>query len=182
VAATTGVEYSIIISWQRSNFLAGITGMQRNVELPRWLTAIAFASLTLFPSCTWQASPKVEVAPVSGAVRLDGQPVENVKVLFVPIDRHETGSRLPLAFAVTDENGRFTLAHTGGENGAVTGRNQVWLTTRRTEPTKQGESESPGVTEISPELLPARYNRATELVFDVPPEGTDRADFDLKSD
>lgn len=154
--------------------------MQKSLRLRQVFRTVPFLTLTLFPSCAWQTVDKVDVAPVSGTVTLDGQAVEDVKVLFVPIDRQEGGSRLPLAFAVTDAEGRYTLAHTGGENGAVVGRNQVWLSTRRVARAKEAESQEAETT--SEEKIPAKYNRSTELVFDVPVEGTKNADFDLQSE
>jgi len=120
------------------------------------------------------------VAPVSGTVRLDGEPIENVKVLFVPLERNEDGKQGPIAFAVTDAKGHYTLAHRGGGHGAAIGRNQVWLTARRTEKKKNADGKSE-LVELSQELIPSKYNAETKLVVDVPAKGLKVADFDLKS-
>lgn len=120
------------------------------------------------------------VAPVSGTVRMDGKPLENVKVLFVPLERNKNGKQEPVAFAVTDAKGHYTLAHRGGGHGAAIGRNQVWLSTRQTEKKKNAAGEIETV-EVREELIPAKYNTATQLVVDVPAKGMKNANFELKS-
>lgn len=120
------------------------------------------------------------VAPVSGTVRLDGESVENVKVLFVSLERNKDGKQGPVAFAVTDAKGHYTLAHRGGGHGAAVGRNQVWLTTRRIEEKKMADGETE-LVEVSPERIPSKYNTETELVVDVPANGMKNVDFELKS-
>lgn len=134
----------------------------------------------LLAGCRPPAQPDSKVAPVSGTVQLVGEPIEGVKVLFVPLDLDKDGQLGPVAFAVTDAKGHYTLAHRGG-HGAAIGRNQVWLTTRNVEKQKSAD----GVVEVAEtgsERLPAKYNESTELVFDVPETGTDKADFDLESE
>lgn len=120
------------------------------------------------------------VAPVSGTVRLDGKPIENVKVLFVPLERNKDGKQGPVAFAVTDAKGHYTLAHRGGGHGAAVGRNQVWLTTRRTKEEKNTEGQAE-LVEVQEELIPQKYNETTELIVEVPEKGMKNADFDLVS-
>ena len=158
------------------SFSSSIVGVLQGEVILLGLSAIV---TLLVGGC--QQAPQSKVAPVSGTVYLDGQPVENVKVLFVPIDRGISGNEGPIAFAVTDANGKYTLAHREGGNGAAVGRNQVWLTTRRVEKKKDEEGVAQTV-ETKEELIPPRYNKSTELVFDVSAEGTDKADFDLRSD
>lgn len=145
------------------------------------LQAAAVLTVVFLPACDWRPAQPAKTAPVSGTVRMDGEPLENVKVLFVPIDRSENGSRLPTAFAVTDAEGRYTLANTAGENGAVVGRNQVWLSTRSIENIKDEEGNTAEMKETSEEIIPAKYNKSTTLVFEVPVDGTVNADFELQS-
>lgn len=141
---------------------------------------LAGIALTTLFAAGCRPQQEKEVAPVSGTVKLDGKPLENVKVFFVPVSRGKDGKQGPIAFAVTDDKGHFTLAHQDDGIGAAIGRNQVWLTTRRVERKKDSEGEFQTV-ETTEELIPPKYNKLTELVVDVPKDGMNNADFDLKS-
>ncbi|MBN2295291.1 MAG: hypothetical protein JXM70_22865 [Pirellulales bacterium] len=118
-----------------------------------------------------------QLAPVSGQVRLDGQPLGECQVRFQPLAISENKVNPgPGSFAVTDEQGRFTLkAINPTRPGAVVGKHRVWLNTSK--PAGPMESESGRMT---PEKVPAKY-RNGQIEFDVLPEGTDQANFDLSS-
>jgi hypothetical protein len=110
-------------------------------------------------------------APVSGRVTLDGQPAQGVRVSFVPVFDSTTESASNSS-GLTDAEGRYTLrAINPPGNGAVAGKHRVFLT-------KLGTS-APGAP--PPELLPERYNTASELEFQVPAGGTSAANFGLQS-
>jgi len=112
------------------------------------------------------------VVPVSGRVTLNGQPVANVHVSFQPIatgSDHNPGGG---SYAFTDADGRFTLRLVDGETpGAVVGRHRVEITPRNTDDDadRRGKGAASGV--------PDRYNRNSELTFEVKRGGTDKADF-----
>src|SRR5262245_15280043 len=110
--------------------------------------------------------------PVSGRVTLNGQPLANVHVSFQPIavgpDRNPGGG----SYAVTDADGRFTLRLVEGDApGAVVGKHRVEITPRNTDDDadRRGKGAATGV--------PTRYNRNSELTFEVKRGGTDKADF-----
>jgi hypothetical protein len=60
-----------------------------------------------------------QMAPVTGVVLLNGQPVEGAAVLFTP----EAGGRP--ADGVTDKEGKFTLQTFAPGDGAVIGKHKV---------------------------------------------------------
>lgn len=64
---------------------------------------------------------EMKVAPVSGTVTLDGEPLERASVLFLP----EKGRP---SFGVTDEYGIYHLAYSRAENGAEVGDCTVKIT------------------------------------------------------
>src|SRR5262245_40034124 len=120
------------------------------------------------------------VAPVSGRVTLDGKGVPGVHVAFQPIatgsDKNPGGG----SYAITDAEGRFTLRLVEGEQpGAIVGKHRVEITTRGLEadPTSDLRVKAPpGAVSI-----PEKYNRTSDLTFDVPAGGTSEANFDLQS-
>jgi hypothetical protein len=79
---------------------------------------------------------------------------------------------LPSSFGTTDKDGHYTLVLTGGDQskGAVVGKHKVMITL--------GTAGSADATERAfHKQLPDRYNRKTELEFEVP-EGGGEANFD----
>ena len=58
---------------------------------------------------------------VEGTVKLDGKPVANVVVQFMP----EKGHKVPLSTGQTDEGGHYTLTCDNGHSGAVLGKYTV---------------------------------------------------------
>ena len=102
-----------------------------------------------------------EIAPVTGAVTLDGAPLPGATVVFTPRDPGLKPSR-----AVTNDAGRYELTYLRDIKGAVVGTHEVRITTR---------------TEHKPvERLPARYHSDTEIEAEVSPDGGE-INFDLKS-
>jgi hypothetical protein len=121
-------------------------------------------------------SKDYELAPVSGVVTLDGQPVPQAEVVFQPIGTAEKSAPGPGSVARADESGRFELKTIRDEPGAVVGSHSVAIYSHREAPA--GGSD----VDVGPprtEAIPARYNVDTKLTFDVPADGTTAADFKL---
>lgn len=130
-----------------------------------------------------------ELGSVTGKVTLDGNPVTNGLVTFVPV-----GGGRP-ATGKTDENGQYVLVGVDGK-GALLGQHQVSVTTVKEAATvteirsdspeyaKQavsGSSSSDYNTAKVVEPIPARYNTNTELSFEVK-AGSNVIDLELKSE
>ena len=133
----------------------------------------------LLPALVGCSREPYRVAPVSGQVTLNGKPLPNAHVHFAPIGSkdHDPG---PTAQGKTDANGRFTLRlDHPPQPGAVVGKCRVFITTADTDVRGGAQPDAGG--KKTKELVPARYNQETTLIFDVPPEGTDQANFPLKS-
>ena len=135
--------------------------------------------LTLLAGCGGGSG--FDIAPVSGKVTLDGQPLADAVVTFLPQATGTGRDAGPTSWARTDAQGMYTLV-TSSEDpspGAVVGSHQVMITTAE-EP--QGDDERDDVYGSStPEKVPPRYNSATQLTIDVPAEGTDAANWELTS-
>jgi hypothetical protein len=109
--------------------------------------------------------------PVEGMVTLDGQPMANVQVLF---DQPETKSSNAY-LGKTDEQGRYALKPVGrDQSGAAPGSYRVSLTTAFLEAGARDD------TPLPPERIPPKY-RDGKLKYDVPENGTNEANFELKA-
>jgi hypothetical protein len=116
-----------------------------------------------------------QFAPVSGVVRLNDKPLAGASVSFEPVLR-EKATYGPGSHALTDGNGQFKLTVSAKNiQGAMIGKHTVRISLGDT---PKGD---PGGAHLTRELLPARYNSKSELAFEVPPGGTDAANFDLKN-
>lgn len=112
-----------------------------------------------------------KVVPVSGTVKLDGQPLTNGVVAFQPLGSKSQENPGPGSTAYTDASGRFTLATPDDGPGAVVGKHRVQIWTKMDSSNDAGGGWR--------EKLPAKYNQDTTLTFEVPAQGTDQANFDL---
>ncbi|MDR3638002.1 MAG: hypothetical protein P4L84_29620 [Isosphaeraceae bacterium] len=162
------------------------------VVSPGWLAGCGSENFTL--------------APTSGRVTVDGQPVAGLRIAFEPIGSSERPAPGPEAIGVTDGEGRFTLStmSESPRQGAVVGKCRVRIWTL---PSNQEDAlfddQNPAYNPVEEikvlkqrirsggrsktkvnrptHALPLRYNDNTELSFEVPHGGTDKADFQLSS-
>jgi hypothetical protein len=117
------------------------------------------------------------LAPVSGRVTLNGQPLAKAAVVFQPIvAKGGTNDPGPGSGGFTDADGRYTLTQTGTKHkGAVLGKHKVQIT-RVPEESSSADDQPKKFKQ-----LPSRYNgKTTTLEFEVLKGGTDSADFPLK--
>jgi hypothetical protein len=116
-----------------------------------------------------------QVAPVSGRVTLNGQPLSHAAVTFQPLSSGSNNNPGPGSGGFTDADGRYTLKLIGTETlGAVVGKHMVRITRV---PQDSSADDRPKRFKD----LPAKYNKKTQLEFAVPPGGTGSADFELTS-
>lgn len=99
---------------------------------------------------------------VTGKVTLDGQPLANAKVEFIPASGRPS-------FGESGADGSYRLEYTANYTGAVVGQHTVKIRTG-------GYSDAGEV----PEKLPARYHDQSELQADVK-LGSNQLNFDLQS-
>lgn len=156
----------------------------------------AFLMLILFVGC---GSDGYELAPVSGRVLVDGEPVKGLRIAFEPIGGSGRPAPGPEAIAITDDDGNFKLAtmSESPRRGAVIGpcRVRIW-TLPSSQPDAVFDDRDPNydpVAEIKAikaglrkkkserpkSALPLKYNDKTDLTFEVTKDGTDKANFDI---
>ena len=136
---------------------------------PHWWFVVF--GLLLLAGC---GGSKYPTAPVSGTVRMNGKPLPDAALTFQP------GGGGMASVGVTDKDGRYTLEfYDSGQSGAVVATHRVLIRTHRRSNTEDTSSDVSNPNLRDP--IPQRYNDNTELTMEVPAEGTESADFDLKS-
>jgi hypothetical protein len=120
------------------------------------------------------------IAKVSGRVTLDGEPVAEVLVHFQPelaaAAQHKATDAIDSS-GITNAQGQYELRLADGSHtpGALVGKHIVRVSDRRAT-----SDEDAGPSKAPPARFPARYSDGTQT-FEVPAQGTDQANFELKS-
>jgi hypothetical protein len=120
------------------------------------------------------------VAPVSGQVTLNGEPLPKAIVTFVPT---EGGAERPSSVGETDSQGNFTLWTTTGEVGAIPGTHKVMIALA-SDMAAEGQSLPDDYSWREAEKtnpIPQEYSGPnTPLTFNVPPNGTESAKLNIE--
>jgi hypothetical protein len=123
--------------------------------------------LVVMGGCGGASGPAL--APVTGRVTLDGQPLRGAQIMFQP----EATGGSP-SYGATDQDGRYELGFKRGVKGAMIGNHSVRVDLSR-------EVAGPEGKIIRPKPLPPRYNANTELRAEVKPDEDNEIDFELTS-
>jgi hypothetical protein len=138
-----------------------ILSVSKNVTV-----VVALLLIVSLTGCSGSASG---VAEVTGTITMDGSPLANAVVTFVPT---EMGSP---SYGRTDQSGIYTLQYTREVSGAVIGEHRVRISTM-----SSGDPDSDPPIPASPETVPAQYNSQSELLRTVE-SGSNTIDFELDS-
>ena len=132
-------------------------------QVTRHMTAwFVFAAVCTITGCSGSDDNKIKPPPlgtVKGTITLDGQPLPNAAVDFVPAQARGSSG-------VTDTSGVYTLMYDQTLKGAAVGDHTVKIRTKVEAGTK--------------EKLPAKYNEQSELKATVK-AGENTFDFKLLS-
>jgi hypothetical protein len=125
--------------------------------------------------CFGGVDPKApKLQPVTGFVRLDGEPLNNADIMFLPLagDLEASGR--------SDAEGKYEL-HVRTKNGAVAGNYKVTISKRVREDGSEFPEDRSNMG-IGKESLPMKYvdRNLTDLTAEVT-EGENQIDFDLNS-
>lgn len=126
-------------------------------------------ALWMLPTCfVLLGCTRSDKATVSGVVNVDGQPAQLGYVTFIAIDGRAPTAGGPI------HNGRFTTEVKPGRCKV-----QIRIPKEAGQKKLYDTPEAP-MRKAWVESLPARYNDATELTFNVQP-GTNECNYDVKS-
>ncbi len=141
----------------------------------------------IFLGCTWTPSAdysKLDLVAGGGTVTLNGQPLPNAVVMF---ENPDDGT---VCVGLTDASGRYRLQVDSRKKGVTTGNKMVRISTATRIPglnvgfgEEEGSAEEGGEDappERPQELVPARYNKDSQLTVEVTADRT-IYDFELTS-
>lgn len=139
----------------------------------RYRFALAFALVSLAVASCGPSGPKRYA--VTGVVKYKGQPIPNGTITFTPED-----PALKSAGGAAVKDGRFEVPQAAGLYAGKYRVSVNYPDPKRTPPTpKEGEAPGESGREVA-DLLPAKYNRETELRAEVTADGPNDLTFDLK--
>jgi hypothetical protein len=134
-----------------------------------WTFAVA-SLLATVAGCSGESGPPR--LPVSGEVKLDGQPLTSGKITFAPLE-----GGVGAFGEITDGVYRF-----GGSDGPSSGRHHVEIVAVTPTGKRVPSTDLPGETvEEVRNLIPPRYNARTELQVEVKPDADNAFRFDLST-
>ncbi|HUT95177.1 MAG TPA: hypothetical protein VMY37_37335 [Thermoguttaceae bacterium] len=134
----------------------------------RWIRLVC-ASVVLLLGVTGCFRRGPELAPVTGTVTLDGEPLAGAQVEFKPMRGNPS-------YGTTDQLGRYELKYTKDKTGGVVGSHVVRITTQTTAVDPETGSEIQ-----VPQGVPERYNERSQLIREVKP-GENQIHFALTSE
>lgn len=131
--------------------------------------------IVLLPLVGCEGGDVPRMARVSGRVLVDGKPLANVRVMFAPVGSQDRPFPGPPSSGLTDDTGHYKLfSSKDNSEGAVVGPCRVRIHVREEIPEDIEKARTRVVKQ-----LPVRFNDQTTLKFDVPPQGTEKADFEV---
>jgi hypothetical protein len=148
------------------------------------IRVVLCASVAVILSAGCGSGPKY--VPVSGIITLDGKPYGEAVISFQPVATDKNPNPGRGSSAETEKDGKFVLKTDEGKVGAVPGKHKVRIMTRGADllaaydPTKgtpDGIVTAP-TPRGKPDPIP---NEWRDKDFEVPPEGTDKANFEITS-
>ncbi len=143
--------------------------MRKLVTTPVSSTTMSLVILATISAGVIGCSGGNTIGSVSGTVTMDGAPLPNATVTFMP-----NGKGGP-SYGRTDASGVYTLKYTRERQGAAVGEHTVMISTE-----SSGDADADPPVPASPETVPAKYNSATTLTRTVEP-GSNTINFDLDS-
>lgn len=128
---------------------------------------LALLAVFIFLGC---GSDGPVLAPASGSVLFEGEPLSSGSVMFQPKEgRHSRANIQP--------DGTFVMSTVNEGDGATVGQHMVRVTS-----SQKPIVDAQGEELVGRSLIPKKYSnfRTSGITVDVPPEGTDSISIELK--
>ncbi len=152
--------------------------------MKRVIAVVAAVAVLTAAGCNKRSS---KIVPVSGVVKLNGKVYPNAVVSFQPMGDQDNPNPGRGSSGITDENGRFTLLYDGEKPGALVGKHRVRIATNlgalKSSKPWDGPGEDPGPVDARQitDPIPFSWNENSNIVVEVPADGMDAVEFDIKT-
>lgn len=131
---------------------------------------VLFITAFLLAASIGCSDPGPKLGTVTGTITLEGEPVEDAFVYFMPLFE---GGKEAICKKKTDANGNYEMQYSLEREGVLVGKHQVQVTT------KDWEKQEDGSNKVIKERIPGWYFGPDSILeFDVQ-EGENVANFDL---
>jgi hypothetical protein len=132
-------------------------------------TLLHFVVAAVLAGCSGSSSGRVEV---SGGVKLQGQPLRDGAIRFVPLDGQDTVSGAPVV------GGKYAIPR---RNGLKPGKYLVQLTSGDGPAPANEEAAAPGgsANVVSADRIPEDWNVRSRQQVEVRPDAANRFDFEV---
>lgn len=139
------------------------------------------AAITVVVAFSGCAEDPFALVPVSGVVKMKGEPLDGAVISFQPIAAEGDNSG-PGSSGLCDAEGRFSLKTQTLElePGAVVAEHRIRISMSNGKQGPPADTSSDEDPEPIFEGLPQKYNVRSTMKFTVPEGGTDQANFDLQ--
>lgn len=129
---------------------------------------LAVSCCAILASCGSGREAGIDIAPVSGRITLDGQPLANPVVTFYP-------DKGPVGVGVGDASGAFTV-RTNGQDGAPIGKCKVTVVQASADTSASTDGNEAAMVDQSAINPIFMVKGSTPLTVDVPAEGLESLD------
>ena len=142
--------------------------------MPKFGPALRMTLVVVCLAAPAGCGPVGNHAAIHGEVKLDGEPLTEGSILFLPA----TGTQGSVT-GTTIKNGRYEL---GAAKGPAIGHNRVEITAMRATGAKRHDPMLPPeqTADVLAQVVAARFNMASTLAVDVKP-GDNQANFDVQT-
>ena len=123
-----------------------------------WRPCVLLFALVFLTGTACNSNP--QFVEVSGVVKLNGKPMPEALVEFLPDPAQ--GTHGPRASGTTDGEGRFRLARDDEQDGAVVGFHRVLIQDARTFPPARNRWSGGKLPVMPPSRISARYANASD--------------------
>lgn len=157
--------------------------------LRSWLIVASLISIFFMVGCGGDSSGPIEgLVPVSGTLLVDGKPLDDVVVNFIPLESKESTSNRG-GSGITDATGAFSVTYLGQDQpGLLPGKYSLSYSRMRLSDgsaapkLKEGEAENP--SNIPIETMPVHLQAPDATLeanqVDVPQNGTTKLELKVK--
>ena len=148
-----------------------------------WSRLLCSAGVVVLASLAGCGGGGPKYVKVSGTVTLDGKPLADAVVQFAPKGSKDNQNPGKSSSGYTDANGHYVLKVSNEDKeGALVGTHVVRINMKGQDmggDSKTGSPDDVGPLKMRTNPIPKDWNEESKQEFNVPADGTDKADFSI---